>query len=103
MRNTYKYSELYSGGRPSFVEGDVFRLEVPLLTNQVTNQVDIEKDRLVRFCSVARSMAEMMEYLQLNNRGYFRHKYIIPLMQEQRIVMTIPEKPRSRLQKYIKK
>ncbi len=29
MRNTYKYSKMYSGQEPQFVEGDVFRIIVP--------------------------------------------------------------------------
>lgn len=30
MRNIFKYSKYYSGEEPEFVEGDVFRLIVPL-------------------------------------------------------------------------
>ena len=30
MRNTYKYTKLYSGGEPQFIEGDVFRTIIPL-------------------------------------------------------------------------
>ncbi|MGN1281052.1 MAG: ATP-binding protein [Succinivibrio sp.] len=30
MRNTYKYTKMYSGKEPVFVEGDVFRITVPL-------------------------------------------------------------------------
>jgi ATP-dependent DNA helicase RecG len=30
MRNTYKYTKLYSGAEPTFSEGDVFRIVVPL-------------------------------------------------------------------------
>ena len=30
MRNTYKYTKLYSGGTPKFIEDDVFRTEVTL-------------------------------------------------------------------------
>lgn len=30
MRNTYKYTQLYSGGEPQFVEGDIFRTIIPL-------------------------------------------------------------------------
>ena len=32
MRNTYKYTQLYSGGTPEFIEGDVFRTIIPLTT-----------------------------------------------------------------------
>lgn len=30
MRSTYKYTKMYSGGDPQFIEGDVFRITVPL-------------------------------------------------------------------------
>lgn len=30
MRNTYKYTEMYSGGTPQFMEGNVFRTVIPL-------------------------------------------------------------------------
>lgn len=30
MRNTYKYTKMYSGGEPQFVEGNVFRITIPL-------------------------------------------------------------------------
>ena len=30
MRNAYKYTKMYSGGEPQFVEGDVFRITIPL-------------------------------------------------------------------------
>ena len=30
MRNTYKYTKMYSGGEPQFVEGDLFRITIPL-------------------------------------------------------------------------
>ena len=30
MKNTYKYSRLYSGGDPEFIEGDTFRIIIPL-------------------------------------------------------------------------
>ena len=30
MRNTYRYTKMYSGGEPQFSEGDVFRIIIPL-------------------------------------------------------------------------
>lgn len=30
MRNTYKYTKMYSGGEPQFIEGNVFRITIPL-------------------------------------------------------------------------
>ena len=36
MRNSYKYTKLYSGGEPEFIEGDVFKIIIPLTTDSVT-------------------------------------------------------------------
>lgn len=30
LRNTYKYTKMYSGGKPEFIEGDVFKTIIPL-------------------------------------------------------------------------
>ncbi len=30
MRNTYKYTKMYSGEEPEFIEGDIFRITIPL-------------------------------------------------------------------------
>ena len=30
MRNTYKFTKLYSGGVPQFIEGDTFKTVIPL-------------------------------------------------------------------------
>lgn len=33
IRNTYKFTELYSGGVPPFIEGDVLKTGIPLNEN----------------------------------------------------------------------
>ena len=121
MRNTYKYTQLYSGGKPQFVEGDIFRTIIPLseanstvtvgpttqVTTQVTTTVDnLDKDekteKVLAFCSVPRSRAEIMKHLELANTNHFRKTYLKPLLESGKLKMTIPDKPNSRLQKYIK-
>lgn len=114
MRNTYKYTKLYSGGEPQFIEGDIFKTIIPLReaatitvgptpTTQVTTQDMMEKlAALIEFCQEARSKKEMMAYMGLSNTNHFRKAYLIPLLTEGKIKMTIPDKPNSRNQKYIK-
>ena len=74
-------------------------------TNQVTNQVNSQDDRadaLIEFCSVPRTREEMQEYLNVSNRGYFRASILKPLLDSGKLEMTIPDKPNSRNQKYIR-
>lgn len=112
MRNTYKYSELYSGGKPEFVEGEVFRIIVPLsqiavqkvgpqVTPQVTPQVSTQKG-ILEFCKEPRSKAEIMQYCGYKDSKNFSRVYLRPLIESGQIQMTIPDKPRSHNQKYVK-
>ena len=44
----------------------------------------------------------MMAYLKLENRKSFTDYHLRPLLEKGKIVMTIPEKPNSKNQKYVK-
>lgn len=43
-----------------------------------------------------------MDYLGVTDSKNFRYKYLKPLLAANLIVMTIPDKPTSRYQKYVK-
>lgn len=130
MRNTYKYTKLYSGGTPELIEGNVFKTIIPLasisvgkvgpsrinlvtdqISDQVSDQVIIQKSekneylgvfqRILVFCQVERSKKEICEYMGFRNRTYFTRKYLSPLIQEGKLKMTQSDKPNSRSQKYI--
>ena len=36
MRNSYKFTKLYSGAEPEFIEGDIFKIIIPLTTGAMT-------------------------------------------------------------------
>ena len=107
---------MYSGGVPQFVEGDVFRTIIPLnetatmksdpkYSDQVSDQVgeDGVVEKILEFCKIARSKKEISEYIGYKNLTYMTRTYIKPLLESDRLAYTIPEKPQSRLQKYITK
>ena len=48
------------------------------------------------------SSNELMEKLHLSHKPTFRHNYLLPALEQNLIEMTIPDKPKSRLQKYRK-
>ena len=124
MRNSYKYTKLYSGGEPIFTEADVFTTVIPPSeaatatvgpttqdphqvapqdTHQVAPQdVDQRLVELTEFCSMPRSKREMMDYLGLTDSKNFRERYLVPLLEAGKIEMTIPDKPNSKNQKYRK-
>ena len=115
MRNTYKYTKLYSGGTPEFIEGDVFRTVVPLapiavekvgpqdetqVRTQVGTQVTLT-DQILAFCAEPRSKAEIAEHCGYKNTKGFTKRYLRPLLDNGQLQMTIPDKPRSQHQKYV--
>ena len=123
MRNSYKYTKIYSGGEPIFTEADVFTTIIPLseaATAMVGSSIELasreqdkeqvkEQDKeqvtiqdLIQFCSVPRSRKEMQEFMGLAGRRNFSEKYIKPLPRAGKIEMTVPDKPNSRNQKYQK-
>lgn len=124
MRNTYKFTKLYSGGVPQFLEGDIFKTIIPLndtatlksgpmssdqVSDQVGDQVgdQVEQDQVTRkileFCKTARTKKEISEHIGYKNLTYMTRTYLKPLLEKDKLLYTIPEKPQSRLQKYITK
>ena len=53
-------------------------------------------NKLVDACAEPKTREEMMEFLGLANRDYFRKAYLKPLHNSSRIKMTIPDKLRSK-------
>lgn len=61
-----------------------------------------KKQRLQEFCAVPRTRQEMQDFLGIASRGYFSRRFIVPMVNEGKLKLTIPDKPKSRNQKYIK-
>jgi len=151
MRNSYKYTRLYSGVDPEFIEGDVFQIIIPLTTGSMTKvgpgtspmvsieagtqaeyagsmqagtqaedaggeqagyagstqavtiSLDVDKlNALLDYCSEPRTRAEMQEFCGIKTREYFRKKILVPMIHAGKLLLTIPDRPSSPNQKYIK-
>ena len=117
MRNTYKYTKMYSGGVPQFVEGDIFRTVIPLndaatlksgpkVSDQDSDQVSDQDNsialewEILKFCRKPKSKKEILDYLGYKNRTYMTRKILKPMIESGKLTYTIPDKPTSRLQKY---
>ena len=57
---------------------------------------------LLEFCSEARTCQEMQEFIGITSREHFRKIILKPLLEAGKIKMTLPNKPNSKNQKYIK-
>lgn len=71
------------------------------VTKSVTKLTETVND-IIAFCSTPRSMTEIMEHIGLKHRYNVKHRYVDPLIDSGVLMMTIPDKPNSRNQKYIR-
>ena len=55
---------------------------------------------ILDYCKEARSVPEIMKKFGFNSRTSFRRKYLNALVIEGRLKMTLPNKPKSKNQKY---
>lgn len=63
--------------------------------------VEIGKKSLLDFCRTPRTRKEIADFLQVKTVGYAINKYVRPLVEDGTLQMTCPERPKSRMQKYV--
>ena len=73
----------------------------PKSSDQVENDTVTEK--ILEFCKTARTKKEISEHIGYKNLTYMTKTFLKPLLECGELAYTIPEKPQSRLQKYITK
>ena len=74
------------------------------VSDQDTAQVSDQVKRLLRVINDEElTTTQLMERLELKHRATFRKNYLLPALENNLIVMTIPNKPNSRNQKYRRK
>lgn len=98
----------------SFIENgipDRTTLTLPLIpssfgtnTTEAGTEVKLKPEsltRLLEYCNVPRSRAEMQEFCEFKSEKYFREHVIKPMLDEGLISRTIPNKPKSPNQRYV--
>ncbi|MCO6025571.1 putative DNA binding domain-containing protein [Prevotella cerevisiae] len=60
-----------------------------------------ECNKMLEYCSSPRSLSAILQYMGYTNRSKFRNKYIVPMIKQGKLAMTIPDHPTSRFQKYV--
>ena len=95
-------AELKKAGMPAPVFIDrrgVFK--VVFYKNAVIQNKDAEiEQEILNYCIAPRSRKELADKFGFEAPSYFIKKYISPLIDEGKLRMTIPDKPKSKFQKY---
>lgn len=70
--------------------------------DQVGTKSGLSRDQveILRFCREAQPLVAMMKVLGRQNRTKFRDGLVTPLIEAALLELTIPDKPRSRMQRY---
>ena len=98
--------EMYEAGLPAPVFQNRRNEFVVILYNaRITKERDAgdetnNKD-LLYFCRIPRSRKEITDYLGISTVFYAMQHYVKPLLESGELIMTMPNKPRSRNQKYV--
>ncbi len=120
MRKMMRYGKAYGGGDPEMIEGDIFRIKVKVPEFGITGDESVGSEvssetvtdigtksgpsrdqvEILRSCRTDKGIQELMVVAGRTNRTKFRDHVLKPLMEEEWLEMTIPDKPRSSKQKY---
>lgn len=106
-----RYGKAYGGADPKMIEGDVFRIIVKVpefqqitgfepQSRQLTPEVTPEVKKMLYIMQGEMTRAEIQEKLGLKDEKHFRENYQQIGIKLGLIEMTIPDKPRSKNQKY---
>jgi ATP-dependent DNA helicase RecG len=86
-------------GRQGII-GEVTGKVADEVAGEVTGEVAGEVRQLLRIMKTAMSRTEIQRALNLKGQANFRSRYLLPALESGLVEMTIPDKPRSRMQKY---
>ena len=87
--------------RPKTTRKEVTDQVTDQVTHQVNDQVNDQGKKLLRALKTGeKSGKELIKELKLKHKPTFRMNYLKPAIEADLIELTIPEKPKSRFQKY---
>lgn len=80
----------------------VASLSGSMVTGEHAGEHADKLDAVVGFCEEPRARSEIQRFLGISSRRYMQLEILQPLLDDGRLVQTIPDKPRSPNQRYVR-
>lgn len=95
LRVSFKYKE------NPFEYDDTAKTKSSKLGSKKNSKLAVSEQQILEICKTEKSLKEITEYFGYKDVYKFKNKYINQLLKQDKLQMTIPDKPKSRNQKYV--
>ena len=95
LRVTFKYKE------NPFEYDDTAKVKSSKLGSKKSSKLAVSEEQILELCKTEKSLKEIVQHFGYKDVYKFKNNYINKLLKENKLIMTIPDKPKSRNQKYI--
>ena len=95
LRVSFKYKE------NPFKYDDTAKTKSSKLGSKKSSKLSVSEQQILELCKTEKSLKEITEYFGYKDVYKFKNNYINKLLEKNKLKMTIPDKPKSRNQKYV--
>ena len=95
LRVSFKYKE------NPFEYDDTAKTKSSKLGSKKSSKLSVSEQQILELCKTEKSLKEITEYFGYKDVYKFKNNYINKLLEKNKLKMTIPDKPKSRNQKYV--
>ena len=97
LRVSFKYKE------NPFEYDDTAKAKSSKLGSKKSSKLAVSEKQILELCKTAKSLKEIAQYFGYKDVYKFKNNYINSLLEQNKLQMTIPDKPKSKNQKYVSK
>ena len=95
LRVSFKYKE------NPFEYEDTAKTKSSKLGSKKSSKLAVSEEQILQLCKTEKSLKEIAQHFGYKDVYKFKNNYINKLIEQDKLQMTIPDKPKSRNQKYI--
>ena len=97
LRVSFKYKE------NPFEYDDTAKVKSSKLGSKKSSKLAVSEEQILELCKTEKSLKEIAQHFGYKDVYKFKNNYINSLLEQNKLQMTIPDKPKSKNQKYVSK